>query len=114
MRWLERQRERLEAMLAHHERRGEAVARHLRREGGLDRDSQERAQELEGDDVLAALAVEGQGQVALIRAALDRLDQDQYGLCAGCGKQIPRARLDAVPYAATCVDCARQAERAER
>lgn len=29
-----------------------------------------------------------------------------YGTCESCGKAIPVARLEALPYAVTCVECA--------
>jgi len=41
-----------------------------------------------------------------VQAALERLDQGRYGECEGCGEHIPRARLDAIPYARNCVHCA--------
>lgn len=41
-----------------------------------------------------------------IGAALERLRQGQYGTCADCGKSIPKARLEAIPYTAHCVNCA--------
>ncbi len=43
--------------------------------------------------------------VAEIDQALLRLDEGSYGVCARCGKDIPEARLDAVPtarYDAAC------------
>jgi len=39
-------------------------------------------------------------------AALDRMDRGTYGRCENCGKAIPAARLDALPYARHCVPCA--------
>jgi DksA/TraR C4-type zinc finger protein len=33
-----------------------------------------------------------------------------YGDCEICGAQIPIARLNALPYATTCIDCQRAAE----
>jgi RNA polymerase-binding protein DksA len=46
-----------------------------------------------------------------IDAALARIDQGTYGVCARCGNPIPVERLDAVPYATLCVDCKRREER---
>ncbi|MCP2032108.1 DnaK suppressor protein [Okibacterium sp. HSC-33S16] len=40
-----------------------------------------------------------------IRGALARLDSGTYGRCISCGDSIPAARLEAVPYAASCVNC---------
>lgn len=42
-----------------------------------------------------------------VERALDRIEAGEYGLCESCGKEIPVARLDALPYATHCVDCAR-------
>ena len=38
--------------------------------------------------------------------ALQRLDLGSYGVCASCGQPIPDARLQVMPYAVICVDCA--------
>jgi len=46
-----------------------------------------------------------------IAAALDRLNQGTFGRCEECGKDIPKARLQALPYARYCVDCARKIEQ---
>jgi len=45
-----------------------------------------------------------------VEAALARVERGTYGQCAECGRDIPRARLDAVPWAEYCVDCARARE----
>ena len=44
-----------------------------------------------------------------VRAAIARLEQDNFGRCERCGKAIPRARLEAIPYARHCVGCAEAA-----
>jgi len=56
--------------------------------------------------VLAALDGETQHTVKLIDAALARIENGTYGICAKCGMKIPEARLKALPYATTCIDCA--------
>ena len=45
-----------------------------------------------------------------IEAALQRIDDGSYGECEECGEQIPKSRLEAIPYAAQCVRCASQQE----
>lgn len=45
-----------------------------------------------------------------IDAALERLDEGTFGICEECGSKIPKARLNAIPYAATCVNCASKME----
>ena len=42
--------------------------------------------------------------------ALNLIDQGKFGICEGCGNKIPMARLNALPYATFCVDCARAME----
>ena len=37
-----------------------------------------------------------------------------YGECIACGKKIPKARLNAVPYASTCVKCQTDAEKGQQ
>jgi RNA polymerase-binding transcription factor DksA len=39
--------------------------------------------------------------------AAARLDRGEYGMCEGCGRPIPPERLEALPAATRCVDCAR-------
>ena len=41
-----------------------------------------------------------------VEDALERLDAGTYGTCTNCGKPIPAARLDALPYTTLCVACA--------
>ncbi|MBN1589686.1 MAG: TraR/DksA C4-type zinc finger protein [Pirellulales bacterium] len=41
-----------------------------------------------------------------IEIALERLEEGVYGECEMCGARIPKARLNALPYATTCVKCA--------
>lgn len=44
--------------------------------------------------------------------ALQRIEQRTYGICEGTGRQIPRARLEAEPWARYCVEYARTLEQA--
>jgi DnaK suppressor protein len=45
-----------------------------------------------------------------IEAASERIENGSYGRCKECGEQIPKTRLDAIPYAADCVRCASHEE----
>lgn len=49
--------------------------------------------------------------VRAIDDALARIEAGAYGVCAACGKPIPEARLDAVPYATLCIEDKRAEER---
>ena len=41
-----------------------------------------------------------------VEAALVKLDNGTFGVCEGCGGQIPPGRLEAMPGAKLCMDCA--------
>ena len=43
-----------------------------------------------------------------IEAVIGRIEDGSYGQCEQCDAKIPRARLNAIPYAARCVRCASQ------
>ena len=44
---------------------------------------------------------------AKISAALERLDQDEYGWCADCGSEISEQRLEVDLTAHLCIECAK-------
>jgi DnaK suppressor protein len=48
--------------------------------------------------------------ISEIDAALQRIEDGTYGVCASCGREIPPARLEANPWASLCIDCKRRAE----
>lgn len=41
--------------------------------------------------------------------ALEKIENGTYGICEVCGKSIPLARLDVLPYTTFCVEDARKA-----
>ena len=45
-----------------------------------------------------------------VMAALDKLDDGTFGVCEDCARPISQGRLDALPYARTCIRCARAAK----
>jgi len=46
-----------------------------------------------------------------IDSALETMVAGRYGLCSECGEGIPLARLEALPFAQTCVPCQEAQER---
>jgi DnaK suppressor protein len=46
-----------------------------------------------------------------IERALERIVEGVYGRCEFCGGKIAEARLNALPYTNTCIDCQRENER---
>ena len=49
-----------------------------------------------------------------IDSALTRIKQGKYGICIKCGRFIPSARLEALPYALMCIECKTEDERRNR
>ncbi|MEJ2275790.1 MAG: TraR/DksA family transcriptional regulator [Woeseiaceae bacterium] len=49
-------------------------------------------------------------QLQLINAALQRIDDDEFGYCQRCGESIDPRRLAFDPTALLCIDCASKAE----
>jgi RNA polymerase-binding protein DksA len=58
-----------------------------------------------------ALRDRAEQQLALVDAALARLDAGTFGACLRCGRPIAPARLEALPWAAHCIDCQRLVDR---
>ncbi len=71
-----------------------------------DPDAEERASEREGDEVLEGLGNAGLAEIRMIEAALERIADGTYGDCVACGEPISEPRLEAVPHAARCRNCA--------
>ncbi|UZW55675.1 TraR/DksA family transcriptional regulator [Sphingobium sp. JS3065] len=72
----------------------------------LDADSSEQAIDLADDETLAALDAGFKEEVAQIQAALSRIENGTYGTCTKCGVSIDPKRLEALPTAAMCINCA--------
>lgn len=43
--------------------------------------------------------------LAAVRHALERMDEESYGICERCGATIQDARLEAIPTATLCITC---------
>ena len=48
-----------------------------------------------------------------IEAALKSIEEGTYGICESCGGRIPKARLQALPYATMCIKCAEKNEKSQ-
>jgi RNA polymerase-binding transcription factor DksA len=69
-------------------------------------DWEERAKEVEDDDVLSAVGSLSVREIEQIRLAINQIDAGHYGICVSCGKKIAPARLEALPFVTTCIQCA--------
>ena len=70
------------------------------------KDDEERAIEREGDEVLESLGSSGVAELRAISAALARIEEGSYGECVNCGEPISTKRLEIIPHAARCANCA--------
>lgn len=50
------------------------------------------------------------GTLEAIHDALGRIDAGTFGRCLECGEPISKPRLQALPYARHCIQCAREME----
>ncbi|CAN1520411.1 DksA DnaK suppressor protein [Paracoccaceae bacterium] len=94
----------LEARLSELGARLELIEREL--DSHHNPDWEDLAVEREPDEVLEATGIAGQAEIPQIRAALARIADGTYGVCALCGADIPQARLDALPWTPFCRECA--------
>lgn len=69
-------------------------------------DWEEQALESEDDEVLEHVGELAVDEIKKINTALAKIEAGTYGICELCDKPIPSARLEALPYASTCVACA--------
>lgn len=93
-----------------------------RQDGGGESKSPTHMAELGSDtfeqDFSLSLAANEQETLTEVTAALQRIKDGTFGLCEICTKEgrtpsqsaIPKPRLRAIPWARTCVDCARKRE----
>jgi DnaK suppressor protein len=63
------------------------------------------------DEISSQLAEVESRELANIENALECMREGTYGACDICGESIPLARLQALPYATTCICCQRESER---
>lgn len=82
----------------------ERINQNVRR--GLDTDSEERAQQLEDQEVVDALGNEAREELVKVTEALERLSTGRFGICQECGAAIRPKRLVAYPHAEYCFQCA--------
>jgi DnaK suppressor protein len=61
------------------------------------------------EEEVALGLIENEDQVLTeINDALARIEKETYGRCEKCGRDIPKGRLDTIPYARYCVEDAQK------
>ena len=56
-------------------------------------------------EMAKALDTRRQKRCRELNAALNRIERREYGICEGCGDDIPEKRLQINPAARRCVEC---------
>ena len=56
-------------------------------------------------NVMMAVSENDSNQLVLINEALERIEDEEYGLCQNCEEEILPNRLNAVPWARYCLNC---------
>lgn len=105
---LEKMRERLLAELAEIEALSETSAE-ARSTVTLDQQSVgrlSRMDAMQGQAMARASEQRRRARISMIKAALQRIDEGDYGICEECEEDIPAGRLEIDPVVATCVKCA--------
>lgn len=71
---------------------------------------EEEAQKANLTELFEQLDEREKKEIAEINLALDRMEAGTYGICEGCGKAIPLARLESLPAVRLCLSCAAREE----
>ncbi len=97
-------REKLNARLAELASRADSLEAELSKP--LEADSEEQAIAREGEETMEALEEAALQEREQIRGAWARPESGHYGVCAKSGEDIAPARLEAMPTATRCINCA--------
>ncbi|MBI9088708.1 MAG: RNA polymerase-binding protein DksA [Desulfobacterium sp.] len=86
----------------------ELVSQNFQEIGSIDRASVDISQSLE-------LKIRSRESLLIkkIRQALERIENESYGICESCGEDISIKRLEARPVTTKCIDCKEAEEQRE-
>src|SRR3954471_21440865 len=74
-------------------------------------DNVDAAVDTANDEISSQLVEIESRELGQIEHALQRIVDGQYGRCEFCNGKIAEARLNALPYTNSCIDCQRENER---
>jgi DnaK suppressor protein len=74
-------------------------------------DSVDAAVDTANDEINSQLVEIESRELEQIERALQRIVQGTYGRCEFCGGKIAEARINALPYTTSCIECQRENER---
>ena len=83
-------------------------------EGGESGDEVDVASDVVDGRLLESLGAQDSNRLQMINNALDRIKQGTYGRSLVCKEEIPKERLEAIPYAFMCINCQSRNERQNR
>jgi DnaK suppressor protein len=78
--------------------------------GSREIEAVENASELWDSSVLSTLSDVDLAILASVLGGLQRVADGSYGCCVACGQTIAPARLEVLPEASRCIECARASE----
>lgn len=97
---------------------GKQLAEHLHGQSRAERAADVAAQDADDApqrqperEVAMALTEHEQRELEAVTAALQRLQQETFGVCKDCGTDIPFDRLKVEPWALRCIGCETEFER---
>ena len=61
---------------------------------------------MQGQAMARASEQRRRARISMIKAALQRIEDGDYGICEECGEDIPAGRLAIDPVVTACVTCA--------
>lgn len=71
-----------------------------------EKDFSEQATQNENNEVQDFLGNAARKEISMIKQAIHRIDNGEYGVCQVCGEAINIERLKVIPYSNMCVKCA--------
>jgi DnaK suppressor protein len=69
------------------------------------------AESEKGSQLNHLLSERDRSKLAGIDDALEKIEDETYGLCDECGCDIPKKRLNVLPFARCCIECQSEMER---
>ena len=79
--------------------------------GGVGNHMADDANQTFEQETMLTLQQNARRHLDLVNAALARIEEGTYGICANCGKPINPARLEARPSSIYCIDCQQLQDR---
>lgn len=95
-------------------REAERTLTELNEQGGNIPDPNDRASAESGRNFELRIRQREQKLLAKIDGALQRIDDDEFGECEGCGELIGMKRLEARPVTSLCIECKTVQESKEK